>query len=222
MMIVINYDAGNTANVLRALAQVGVEARLSANPQEILDADGLILPGVGAFPTAMQELERRRLVSVIQQAVADGKPLLGICLGMQLLLESGLENGQSSGLGLIPGVCRRIPDQAGLPVPHMGWNDLQIQQSSALTAGLDGQSVYFVHSYYTDVPEEYLDVTADYGRPIPAMIHRGSVFGCQFHPEKSGAVGLGILEKFKEYVYENTARYGYQRRSGCPPFERGF
>ena len=187
MMIVIDYDAGNTANVLRALAQVGLEARLSADPQEILAADGLILPGVGAFPTA--------------------KPLLGICLGMQLLLESGLENGQSSGLGLIPGVCRRIPDQAGLPVPHMGWNDLQIQQSSALTAGLEGQSVYFVHSYYTDVPEEYLDVTSDYGLPIPAMIHRGSVFGCQFHPEKSGAVGLGILEKFKEYVYENTARY---------------
>lgn len=207
MMIVIDYDAGNTANVLRALAQVGVEARLSADPQEVLAADGLILPGVGAFPTAMQELEKRGLVSVIQEAVADGKPLLGICLGMQLLLEVGLENGQSSGLGLIPGVCRRIPDQAGLPVPHMGWNDLQVQQSSALTAGLDGQSVYFVHSYYTDVPEEYLDVTADYGRPIPAMIHRGSVFGCQFHPEKSGAVGLGILEKFKEYVYENTARY---------------
>ena len=118
-----------------------------------------------------------------------------------------MENGQSSGLGLIPGVCRRIPDQAGLPVPHMGWNDLQIQQSSAVTAGLEGKSVYFVHSYYSDVPEEYLDVTADYGRLIPAMIHRGSVFGCQFHPEKSGAVGLGILEKFKEYVYENTARY---------------
>lgn len=207
MMIVIDYDAGNTANVLRALAQVGVAARLSADPQEILAADGLILPGVGAFPTAMQELERRGLVSVIQQAVADDKPLLGICLGMQLLLESGFENGQSSGLGLIPGVCSRIPDQAGLPVPHMGWNDLQIQQSSALTAALEGQSVYFVHSYYTDVPEEYLDVTADYGLPIPAMIHRGSVFGCQFHPEKSGAVGLGILEKFKEFVYENTTRY---------------
>jgi len=207
MMIVIDYDAGNTANVLRALDQVGVEARLSADPQEILAADGLILPGVGAFPTAMQELKRRGLVSVIQQAVANGKPLLGICLGMQLLLESGLENGPSSGLGLIPGVCRRIPDQSGLPVPHMGWNDLQVQQSSALTADLEGQSVYFVHSYYTDVPEEYLDVTADYGRPIPAMIHRGTVFGCQFHPEKSSAVGLSILEKFKECVYENTARY---------------
>ena len=207
MIIVIDYDAGNTANVLRALAAIGAEARLSADPQEILAADGLILPGVGAFRTAMQELQKRDLIGPIQEAVSGGKPLLGICLGMQLLLEVGLENGQTSGLGFIPGVCRRIPDRAGLPVPHMGWNDLKIQQSSALTAGLESQSVYFVHSYYTDVPEEYLDVTADYGLPIPAMIHRGSVFGCQFHPEKSGAVGLGILEKFKEYVYENTTCY---------------
>ena len=129
---------------------------------------------------------------------------MGICLGMQLLLEVGLENGQTSGLGFIPGVCRRISARAGLPVPHMGWNDLQVQQSSALTAGLDGQSVYFVHSYYTDVPEKYLDVTADYGLPIPAMIHKGSVFGCQFHPEKSGQVGLEILRNFKEYVYEDS------------------
>ncbi|KGM37580.1 imidazole glycerol phosphate synthase subunit HisH [Streptococcus sinensis] len=207
MIIVIDYDAGNTANVLRALAAIGAEARLSANPKEILAADGLILPGVGAFRTAMQELQKRDLIGPIQEAVSGGKPFLGICLGMQLLLEVGLENGQTSGLGFIPGVCRRIPDRAGLPVPHMGWNDLQIQQPSALTNRLQGEAVYFVHSYYTDVPEEYLDVTADYGLPIPAMIHRGSVFGCQFHPEKSGAVGLGILEKFKEYVYENTTRY---------------
>lgn len=204
MIIVIDYDAGNTANVLRALAAIGAEARLSADPQEILTADGLILPGVGAFRTAMQELQKRDLIGPIQEAVSGGKPFLGICLGMQLLLEVGLENGQTSGLGFIPGVCRRIPDRAGLPVPHMGWNDLQVQQSSALTAGLDGQSVYFVHSYYTDVPEKYLDVTADYGLPIPAMIHKGSVFGCQFHPEKSGQVGLEILRNFKEYVYEDS------------------
>ena len=204
MIIVIDYDAGNTANVLRALAAIGAEARLSADPKEILAADSLILPGVGAFRTAMQELQKRDLIGPIQEAVSGGKPFLGICLGMQLLLEVGLENGQTSGLGFIPGVCRRIPDRTGLPVPHMGWNDLQVQQSSALTAGLDGQSVYFVHSYYTDVPEKYLDVTADYGLPIPAMIHRGSVFGCQFHPEKSGQVGLEILRNFKEYVYEDS------------------
>lgn len=204
MIIVIDYDAGNTANVLRALAAIGAEARLSADPQEILAADGLILPGVGAFRTAMQELQKRDLIGPIQEAVSGGKPFLGICLGMQLLLEVGLENGQTSGLGFIPGVCRRIPDQAGLPVPHMGWNDLQIQQPSALTNRLQGEAVYFVHSYYTDVDKEYLDATADYGFPVPAMIHKGSVFGCQFHPEKSGQVGLEILRNFKEYVYEDS------------------
>ncbi len=207
MIIVIDYDAGNTANVLRALAAIGAEARLSANPQEILAADGLILPGVGAFWTAMQELQKRDLIGPIQEAVSGGKPFLGICLGMQLLLEVGLENGQTSGLGFIPGVCRRIPDRAGLPVPHMGWNDLQIQQASALTDRLQGEAVYFVHSYYTDVDQEYLNATADYGFPVPAMIHKGSVFGCQFHPEKSGQVGLEILRNFKEYVYEDSTRY---------------
>ncbi|MCF1284529.1 imidazole glycerol phosphate synthase subunit HisH [Streptococcus sinensis] len=204
MIIVIDYDAGNTANVLRALAAIGAEARLSADPQEILAADGLILPGVGAFRTAMQELQKRDLIGPIQEAVSGGKPFLGICLGMQLLLEVGLENGQTSGLGFIPGVCRRIPDRAGLPVPHMGWNDLQIQQASALTNRLQGEAVYFVHSYYTDVDQEYLDATADYGFPVPAMIHKGSVFGCQFHPEKSGQVGLEILRNFKEYIYEDS------------------
>ena len=204
MIIVIDYDAGNTANVLRALAAIGAEARLSADPKEILAADGLILPGVGAFRTAMQELQKRDLIGPIQEAVSGGKPFLGICLGMQLLLEVGLENSQTSGLGFIPGVCRRIPDRAGLPVPHMGWNDLQIQQPSALTNRLQGEAVYFVHSYYTDVDQEYLDATADYGFPVPAMIHKGSVFGCQFHPEKSGQVGLEILRNFKEYVYEDS------------------
>lgn len=204
MIIVIDYDAGNTANVLRALAAIGAEARLSADPKEILAADGLILPGVGAFRTAMQELQKRDLIGPIQEAVSGGKPFLGICLGMQLLLEAGLENGQTSGLGFIPGVCRRILARAGLPVPHMGWNDLQIQQASALTDRLQGEAVYFVHSYYTDVDQEYLDATADYGFPVPAMIHKGSVFGCQFHPEKSGQVGLEILRNFKEYVYEDS------------------
>lgn len=204
MIIVIDYDAGNTANVLRALAAIGAEARLSADPKEILASDGLILPGVGAFRAAMKELQKRDLIGPIQEAVSGGKPFLGICLGMQLLLEVGLENGQTSGLGFIPGVCRRIPARAGLPVPHMGWNDLQIQQPSALTNRLQGEAVYFVHSYYTDVEQEYLDATADYGFPVPAMIHKGSVFGCQFHPEKSGQVGLEILRNFKEYVYEDS------------------
>ncbi|MDO4666851.1 MAG: imidazole glycerol phosphate synthase subunit HisH [Streptococcus sp.] len=207
MIIVIDYGAGNTANVLRALDSVGVEARLSAKREDIIKADGLILPGVGAFPTAMAELEKRHLIDVIQDAVRHACPILGICLGMQLLLEEGLENGQTKGLGLIPGTCRRIPEQAGFPIPHMGWNDLEVRQQSPLTANIENQSVYFVHSYYTDVPVEYIDATAEYGFLVPAMIHNNHIFGCQFHPEKSGTVGLEILKNFKEYVYEHSARY---------------
>lgn len=196
MLIVIDYDAGNTANVLRALEKIGVRAELSADPEKVLSATGLILPGVGAYPAAMAELEKRGLVSVIKEAVAKGTPLLGICLGMQILTEKGLEHEETIGLGFIPGVCRAIPASKDRPVPHMGWNSLQLEQETALTAGLSGQDVYFVHSYFTDVPKEYIDVTADYGLQIPAMIHKDLVFGAQFHPEKSGDVGLDILEKF--------------------------
>ena len=196
MLIVIDYDAGNTANVLRALEKIGVRAELSADPEKILSATGLILPGVGAYPAAMAELKKRGLVSAIKEAVANGIPLLGICLGMQILTGKGLEHEETMGLGFIPGVCRAIPASKDRPVPHMGWNSLQLEQETALTAGLEGQDVYFVHSYFTDVPEEYIDVTADYGLQIPAMIHKDLVFGAQFHPEKSGDVGLGILEKF--------------------------
>ena len=196
MLIVIDYDAGNTANVLRALDKIGVEAQLSADPQKILSASGLILPGVGAYPTAMAELEKRGLVTAIKEAVASGIPLLGICLGMQVLTESGLEHQETKGLGFIPGVCRQIPASKDKPVPHMGWNDLKVKQDTALTDGLEGQAVYFVHSYYTDVPTDYIDVTADYSIEVPAMIHKDNVYGAQFHPEKSGDIGLGIIKKF--------------------------
>lgn len=196
MIIVIDYDAGNTANVLRALDKLGVKAELSADPQKIVAASGLILPGVGAFPAAMAELEKRGLVTVIKEAVAKGIPLLGICLGMQLLVEKGLEHCETAGFDFISGICREISAKAGFPVPHMGWNDLQVKQKSALTAGLQGQAVYFVHSYFTDVPQEYIDVTVDYSIEVPAMIHKDNVYGAQFHPEKSGDVGLGILKKF--------------------------
>lgn len=202
MIIVIDYDAGNTANVLRALDKVGVQAELSADKEKILAADGLILPGVGAYPTAMAELEKRGLVPVIKEAVAKGRPLLGICLGMQILTEKGLEHQETQGLGFIPGVCRPIPASKEHPVPHMGWNDLTVQQASPLTAGLDGESVYFVHSYFTDVPEDYLDVTADYSIQVPAMIHKDNVYGAQFHPEKSGHVGLGILKAFVNLCHQ--------------------
>lgn len=196
MIIVIDYDAGNTANVLRALKKIGVQAELSSDPTKILAARGLILPGVGAYPAAMAELTKRGLVPVIKEAVAKGAPLLGICLGMQVLTEVGLEHQETKGLGFIPGVCREIKATKNMPVPHMGWNNLTVKHESPLTDGLEGQSVYFVHSYFTDVPKEYIDVTANYGIDMPAMIHKDNVYGAQFHPEKSGDVGLGILKKF--------------------------
>ena len=196
MIIVIDYDAGNTTNVLRALKKIGVQAELSSDPTKILAARGLILPGVGAYPAAMAELTKRGLVPVIKEAVAKGAPLLGICLGMQVLTEIGLEHQETKGLGFIPGVCREIKATKNMPVPHMGWNNLTVKHESPLTDGLEGQSVYFVHSYFTDVPKEYIDVTANYGIDMPAMIHKDNVYGAQFHPEKSGDVGLGILKKF--------------------------
>lgn len=196
MIIVIDYDAGNTANVLRALKKIGVQAELSSDPTKILAARGLILPGVGAYPAAMAELTKHGLVPVIKEAVAKGAPLLGICLGMQVLTEVGLEHQETKGLGFIPGVCREIKVTKNMPVPHMGWNNLTVKHESPLTDGLEGQSVYFVHSYFTDVPKEYIDVTANYGIDVPAMIHKDNVYGAQFHPEKSGDVGLGILKKF--------------------------
>lgn len=196
MIIVIDYDAGNTANVLRALKKIGVQAELSSDPTKILAARGLILPGVGAYPAALAELTKRGLVPVIKEAVAKGAPLLGICLGMQVLTEVGLEHQETKGLGFIPGVCREIKATKNMPVPHMGWNNLTVKHESPLTDGLEGQSVYFVHSYFTDVPKEYIDVTANYGIDVPAMIHKDNVYGAQFHPEKSGDVGLGILKKF--------------------------
>lgn len=196
MMIVIDYDAGNTANVLRALEKIGVHAELSGDSEKIKEASGLILPGVGAYPTAMAELEKRGLITSIKEAVDQGTPLLGICLGMQILTEKGLEHVETQGLGFIPGVCRSIPASKKMPVPHMGWNNLEVKQETPLTPGLQDQSVYFVHSYFTDVPKDYVDVTADYSLEVPAMIHKDMVFGAQFHPEKSGDVGLGILTRF--------------------------
>ncbi|MBS7577246.1 MULTISPECIES: imidazole glycerol phosphate synthase subunit HisH [unclassified Enterococcus] len=206
MIIVIDYDAGNTRNVMRALTKIGLESKLSSDAAEIRAADGLILPGVGAFPLAMQALEKRGLVEVIKAAVAKGKPLLGVCLGMQLLLESSEEHHYTKGFGFIPGSCKLIPSQSGFPVPHMGWNQLKVQQENALTKGINGEYVYFVHSYYTDVPNAYLDAVSQYSMTVPAIISNGNVFGAQFHPEKSGETGQEILLNFKEYVYANSTR----------------
>ena len=200
MIVIIDYDTGNTRNVQKALDYVGLENRLSADPSDIESADGLILPGVGAYALAMEELEKRSLVGLIKQAAKKGTPILGVCLGMQLLLEGSLENGFTRGLELIEGICEKIPSEKDFPVPHMGWNDLVVTKDTPLTANIAGEYVYFVHSYYADCDPDAIDALAQYSLKVPAMISKGNVYGTQFHPEKSGEVGLNILKGFKEVV----------------------
>lgn len=200
MITIIDYDTGNTRNVKNASDFLGVPNQLSADPSEILTADGLILPGVGAFKKAMDSLNERGLVPVIQQAADAGIPILGICLGMQILFDKSYEFGESNGLGLIAGEVVPIPENLGVKVPHMGWDQNQSQQTDALGDGFDGQFSYFVHSYYVQTAAENIVSTVDYGVQIPSIVRKDNVIGFQFHPEKSGEVGLNGLAKFKEMV----------------------
>ncbi|EOI04900.1 imidazole glycerol phosphate synthase, glutamine amidotransferase subunit [Enterococcus moraviensis ATCC BAA-383] len=200
MIIIIDYDTGNTRNVQKALEYVGLESKISADPDEIVKANGLILPGVGAFSLAMEELKKRGLISVIQEVAQKGMPILGVCLGMQLLLEGSMENGFTAGLGLIEGLCEKLPDDPDLPVPHMGWNQLIVTNQTLLTKEVDEQYVYFVHSYYVDCEPDKIDALVEYSIKVPAMISSGNIYGTQFHPEKSSDVGLRILRGFKEVV----------------------
>lgn len=197
MIAVIDYGAGNLKSVTKALDHLGYANTIVSRPEELEAADGMILPGVGAFPMCMAALRKSGMDQAILQQ-AGKKPLLGICLGMQMLLDSSTEMGGDQGLGLIPGTVEKI--ETNLKLPHIGWNSLNIVNPDPLTAGLsDGDYVYFVHSFCAQVknPED-LALTTDYGTTVTAMIARGNVFGCQFHPEKSGPVGMTILKNFGE------------------------
>ncbi|GAA2969536.1 imidazole glycerol phosphate synthase subunit HisH [Lentilactobacillus parakefiri] len=200
MITIIDYDTGNTRNVKNALDFLGVPNQLSADPNEILMADGLILPGVGAFKKAMDSLNERGLAPVIQQAADAGIPILGICLGMQILFDTSYEFGESTGLGLIAGEVVPIPEDLGVKVPHMGWDQNRSRKVDPLGDGFDEQFSYFVHSYYVKTTSESIVSTVDYGVQIPSIVRKDNVIGFQFHPEKSGAVGLNGLSKFKEMV----------------------
>ena len=200
MIAVIDYDTGNIRNLMKALDYVGLDAELTADPATILAADGLILPGVGAFAEAMVELNKRALVPVIQQAAANGIPLLGICLGMQLLFERSEEFGDHAGLGLLPGRIREIPATATLKVPEMGWNQNQVLQPQSQFKGVDGQFTYFVHSYYADCPRDIVTAGVDYSVFIPSIVQQNNVVGMQFHPEKSSDVDLNLLKDFRKMV----------------------
>ena len=202
MIAIVDYDAGNLASVVRALEHLGAECRITREKEEILQAERLILPGVGAFGDAMEKLGRFDLVDTIKEFIASGKPFLGICLGQQLMFESSEETPGVKGLGILPGKIVRIPAETGLKIPHMGWNSLSIRPDSRLFAGLPQDSyVYFVHSYYLQA-ENPSDVaaTAEYGVTIHAAVEHDNIFACQFHPEKSGEVGLHILKNFIEMV----------------------
>ena len=197
MIAVIDYGAGNLKSVTKALDHLGYANTIVSRPEELEAADGMILPGVGAFPMCMAALRKSGMDQAILQQTGK-KPLLGICLGMQMLLDSSTEMGGDQGLGLIPGTVEKI--ETNLKLPHIGWNSLNIVNPDPLTAGLsDGDYVYFVHSFCAKVKNsEDLALTTDYGTTVTAMIARGNVFGCQFHPEKSGPVGMTILKNFGE------------------------
>ena len=198
MIAIIDYDAGNIRSVEKALLYLGQEAVITRDPKIILGADGVILPGVGAFGDAMGKLHTYGLMQVIRQCVQENKPFLGICLGLQLLFESSEESPGVTGLGVLKGKVVRLPAEAGLKIPHIGWNDLKFPNSGRLFKGLkEGAFVYFVHSYYLTAKEpDIVTATTEYGTVIHASVEKGNVFACQFHPEKSSEAGLTILRNF--------------------------
>lgn len=198
MIVIVDYDAGNIRSVEKALQALGEQPVISADADTILAADKVILPGVGSFGEAMERLNQDGLVEVIHQVAEKNTPFLGICLGMQLLFEGSAESPQTAGLKLLAGKILRIPDSAGLKIPHMGWNSLQIRPGTRLFRDVPADSyVYFVHSYYLKADDEALvAASTEYSTHIHAAVEQNNIFGCQFHPEKSSGVGLKILKNF--------------------------
>ena len=200
MIAIIDYDAGNIKSVEKALLLLGQEVKITGDAQEILQADKVVLPGVGAFGDAMANLKKRGLDQVIRQVAESGPPFLGICLGLQLLFERSDEAPGVEGLGILKGEIRKIPQQEGLKIPHIGWNSLHLEHNGRLFQGIkEGSYVYFVHSYYLRAEEEEIvKASTEYSTHIHASVEKGNVFACQFHPEKSSEVGLKILKNFVE------------------------
>ena len=199
MIGIIDYGVGNLFSLCSSCEDIGEEAFVSGDPAELAKADRLILPGVGAFEDAAKKLRDTGMADFVRTQRLEGKPLLGICLGMQLLFERSYEYGCHEGLGLLKGQV--VPMEGKLPadlkIPHMGWNALEVKGGTLLD-GLDGQYVYFVHSFFAEDCDDSLAAVTEYGIPITAAVEQGNIYGCQFHPEKSGNVGLSILRKFAE------------------------
>lgn len=198
MIAILDYDAGNIKSVEKAMQLLGQEVTITRDRREILNADKVILPGVGAFGDAMGKIRQYGLYEVIHEVVEQGTPFLGICLGLQLLFERSEESPGVEGLGILKGEILRIPETPGLKIPHMGWNSLEFRNNGRLFENLPEESyVYFVHSYYLRAADEKI-VTAvtEYGTQIHASVEQGNVFACQFHPEKSSDAGIQILKNF--------------------------
>ena len=202
MVAIIDYGVGNLFSLQCSLKKIGVEAVVTSDENVIKAADRIILPGVGAFGDAAKKLRSSGLVELITEEAKNGKPFLGICLGMQLLFEKGFEYGEHEGLGFLKGnvipLENKIPEN--LNIPHMGWNalDFRGEKSPVFKYINDGDFVYFVHSFYATDCDDSVIATSEYGIPVTAAVGKGNIFGCQFHPEKSGEVGLKILEAFCE------------------------
>ena len=202
MIAIIDYGAGNIQSVAKALTHIGCDCLVTRNKDEILQADGAVLPGVGSFGDTVDSLNKYGIKDAIKEYIASGKPFLGICLGMQLLFPASGESPEAEGLGIYEGSITRIPNGEGLKIPHMGWNSLDINPESRLFKGIGKNPyVYFVHSYFLHAADrELVAATTEYGVTIDAAVERGNVFATQFHPEKSGETGLRILRNFAEIV----------------------
>lgn len=198
MVAIIDYDAGNIKSVEKALQYLGQDVIVTRSDKEILSADAVILPGVGAFGDAMGKLENYNLIPVIHKVIDQGTPFLGICLGLQLLFDESEESPGVKGLGILPGRIRRIPEGNGLKIPHIGWNSLEFPKQGKLYGNLINEPyVYFVHSYYLEADDPSIVVaTTEYNVTIHASVEKDNIFACQFHPEKSSDVGLQILKNF--------------------------
>ena len=198
MIAIIDYDAGNLKSVEKALALLGQESVITRDRQEILSADKVILPGVGAFGDAMSQLKKYELDKVVHEVAEKKTPLLGICLGLQLFFEGSEESQGVEGLGLLKGSVVRFSDEHGLKIPHIGWNSLELMNEGRLFRGIpNGSYVYFVHSYYLKAGDEHIvKATTTYGYLVHASVEQDNIFACQFHPEKSSSIGLKILDNF--------------------------
>ena len=201
MIAIVDYGVGNLFSLNCSLQAIGADSIVTADPIVLAAADKIILPGVGAFEDAANKLRQSGLADLLKSLAASGKPLMGICLGMQMLFDKSYEYGEHEGLGLIPGAVRPIADviPADFKIPHIGWNALRIRQAHPLFRYIqDGDCVYFVHSFYAADCDEAVIADAEYGAYLTAAVAKGNVMGCQFHPEKSGNVGLAILRAFAE------------------------